>query len=119
MFKELKEINLRPLPFQHYTADELWTDEYTSKQMLEYHLNEAIDVSSRNKNFIEKSVEWIISYFGVNSKTEIADFGCGPGLYTTKLAEKGAIVTGIDFSENSLNFAAKTAEGKGLNIIHY
>ena len=35
MFKELKEINSRPTPFQFYTADDLWTDEYTSKQMLE------------------------------------------------------------------------------------
>jgi hypothetical protein len=24
MFKELKEINSRPAPFQFYTADELW-----------------------------------------------------------------------------------------------
>ena len=52
MFKELKEINSRPDPFQFYTADELWTNEYTSKQMLEYHLNESVDISSRNMNFI-------------------------------------------------------------------
>jgi hypothetical protein len=31
MFKELEEINLRPAPFQFYTAKELWTDEHTSK----------------------------------------------------------------------------------------
>jgi trans-aconitate methyltransferase len=55
--------------------------------MLNYHLNEAIDVSSRKLNFIERSVEWIVSHFGVNKNTEIADFGCGPGLYTTRLAE--------------------------------
>ena len=34
MFKDLKEINSRPKPFQFYTADELWTNEHTSKQML-------------------------------------------------------------------------------------
>ncbi len=100
MFKEIKEINSRPTPFQFYTADELWTNEHTSKQMLEYHLNETIDASSRNKSFIERSVEWIVSHFEVSKNTEIADFGCGPGLYTTMLAERGAIVTGIDFSEN-------------------
>ncbi len=66
MFKELKEINLRPAPFQFYTADELWTNEHTSKQMLEYHLNESIDASSRNKSFIERSVEWIVSQFEVD-----------------------------------------------------
>jgi 2-polyprenyl-3-methyl-5-hydroxy-6-metoxy-1,4-benzoquinol methylase len=116
MYKELKEINSRPSPFQFYTADELWTNEYTSKQMLEYHLNESIDVSSRNKSFVERSTEWIVSYFGVDDKTEIADFGCGPGLYTTKLAEHGARVTGIDFSENSLAHAKKVAEKEGLKI---
>jgi len=116
MFKELKEINSRPTPFQFYTADELWANEHTSKQMLEYHLNEAIDVSSRNKSFIERSAEWIVSHFGVNDKTTIADFGCGPGLYTTRLAEQGATVTGIDFSENSIKYAKQVSEQKGLKI---
>jgi SAM-dependent methyltransferase len=116
MFKALKEINSRPTPFQFYTADELWANEHTSKQMLEYHLNESIDLSSRNKNFIERSVEWIVSHFEVDKNTEIADFGCGPGLYTTRLAERGAIVTGIDFSENSLKYAKQIAAKKDLKI---
>jgi len=116
MFKELKEINSHLSPFQFYTADELWTNEHTSKQMLKYHLNESIDVSSRNKIYIEKSVKWIASHFEVDNKTEIADFGCGPGLYTTRLAERGAIVTGIDFSENSLKYAKQAADKKGLKI---
>ncbi|SVC18465.1 uncharacterized protein METZ01_LOCUS271319, partial [marine metagenome] len=47
MYKELQGINSRPAPFQFYTADELWTTEHTSKQMLEYHLNGDIDFSSK------------------------------------------------------------------------
>jgi SAM-dependent methyltransferase len=116
MFEELKKINNRPKPFEFYTAEELWTDEHTSKQMLQYHLNGSIDLSSRNKSFINRSEEWIASHFQVDKNTEIADFGCGPGLYTTKLAERGAIVTGIDFSENSLSYAKKAAAEKGLKI---
>ena len=116
MFKELQEINSRPTPFQFYTADELWANEHTSKQMLEYHLNESIDVSSRNQSFIEHSVEWIVSHFGVDNKTEIADFGCGPGFYTARLAERGATVTGIDFSKNSLKYAKQLASQKSLEI---
>lgn len=84
--------------------------------MLNYHLNEAIDVSSRKLNFIERSAEWIVSHFGVNKNTEIADFGCGPGLYTTRLAERDASVTGIDFSENSLEHAIQVAVQKGLRV---
>jgi len=116
MFKELKEINSRPSPFQFYTADELWTNEHTSKQMLEYHLNESIDVASRKRSFIDRSVDWIVSHFDVDENTEIADFGCGPGLYTNRLAERGAIVTGIDFAENSLNYAKQVAAEKSLNV---
>ena len=116
MFKEIQEINSRPKPFSFYTADELWTNEYTAKQMLEYHLNESIDVSSRNINFIDRSVEWIISHFEVDKNTQIADFGCGPGLYTTRLAKRNATVTGIDFSKNSLQYAKKVAAQNNLDI---
>ena len=80
------------------------------------HGKSRIDVSSRNKDFIERSVEWIIAHFGVGKDTEIADFGCGPGLYTTRLSEHNAIVTGIDFSENSLTYAKRVAAQKGLKI---
>jgi len=116
MFRELEAINLRPEPFQFYTAQELWTDEHTSKRMLEFHLNESIDVSSRNKDFIDRSVKWIVLHFGVNTGTSIADFGCGPGLYTIRLAEKGTDVTGIDFSERSIEYAREIAAQRGLNI---
>ena len=116
MFNELKEINLRPKPFQFYTADALWTDEHTSQKMLEYHLDESVDLSSRNKEFIERSVKWIVSHFGIDTHTAIADFGCGPGLYTTPFAEHGADVTGIDFSERSIRYAKETAGRKALDI---
>ena len=116
MFKELREINSRPAPFEFYTADELWTNKHTAEQMLQYHLNESIDVSSRKAEFIDRSVAWIASRFGLDNTTEVADFGCGPGLYAKRLAESGAKVTGIDFSENSLKYAKEVAEQEGLSI---
>lgn len=116
MYKQLKEINKRPEPFQFYTAEELWTDEYTSKKMLEYHLNESIDVSSRNINFINQSVNWISNRFNLNSNSDIIDFGCGPGLYANKFAEKGINVTGIDFSKRSIEYAKQIASNSDLNV---
>ncbi len=118
MFNKLEEINSRPTPFQVYTAEDLWTDDHTSKKMLEYHLNEAVDLSSRNRDFISRSVKWIVSHFGINSNTSMADFGCGPGLYTTLFAENNADVTGIDFSGRSIQHAKKIADQKGLNITY-
>ncbi|MGV8058845.1 MAG: class I SAM-dependent methyltransferase [Smithellaceae bacterium] len=116
MFKELEKINEQPEPFQFYTASDLWTDEHTSKQMLSFHLNEGIDVSSRNAEFINRSVEWIASEFDICRDTKIVDFGCGPGLYATRLAKRGANVTGIDFSKSSIEYAKEVAVREKLNV---
>ena len=118
MFEEIENINTRPEPFEFYTASDLWTDEHTSKQMLAFHLNEDIDLSSRNGAFINRSVEWIASHFNVGAGTKIADFGCGPGLYATRLAQRQADVTGIDFSKRSIQYAQEVATREGLSI-HY
>ncbi|MDD5700779.1 MAG: methyltransferase domain-containing protein [Dehalococcoidales bacterium] len=116
MFKELEEINTRPEPFELYTASDLWTDKHTSKQMLSFHLNDEIDISSRNIAFIDKSVEWISSHFKIGAGKNVADFGCGPGLYTTRLAQKGAAITGIDFSTRSIQYARELADKERLSI---
>ena len=86
--------------------------------MLSFHLNEEIDVSSRKASFIDRSVEWIATHFQVGAGTKIADFGCGPGLYTKKLAQRQADVTGIDFSKRSIQYAREFANKEGLSI-HY
>jgi SAM-dependent methyltransferase len=117
-FAQLETINARPAPFQVYTAEALWTDEHTSKKMLEYHLDGAVDLSSRKEDFIHRSVQWIVSHFEVDQTKRIADFGCGPGLYTTRFAETGADVTGIDFSERSIQYAGAVAERRGLDITY-
>ncbi len=116
MFEELDKLNTRPKPFEFYTASDLWTDDHTSKKMLSFHLEKDIDVSSRNAAFINRSVDWISSYFNVTAGTKIADFGCGPGLYVTRLAQKGADVTGIDFSKRSIQYAQEVATRENMSI---
>ncbi|MFC1618910.1 class I SAM-dependent methyltransferase [Candidatus Neomarinimicrobiota bacterium] len=116
MFEEIEKMNTRPKPFEFYTARDLWADEHTSNQMLVFHLNEEIDVSSRNAVFIDRSVEWIISHFNIGMDTKIADFGCGPGLYASRLARSQAAVTGVDFSKRSIDYAREVAGSEGLNI---
>lgn len=118
MFESLEKINARPKPFEFYTAGDLWTDEHTSKQMLSFHLNDAIDIASRNAKFIDRSVEWIASEFTIGIDTMIADFGCGPGLYATCLAKRGARVTGIDFSGRSIEYAKAIAARERLPITY-
>ena len=116
MFHHLSDINARPKPFEFYTASDLWTDPHTSEQMLKYHLNEAIDVASRRAEFIDRSVAWIASHFQLGEGRSVIDFGCGPGLYTNRLARTGANVTGVDFSERSLRHAKDVAAKERLAV---
>ncbi len=83
--------------------------------MLAWHLDGANDISSRNVQFIGRSIEWIASRFGVGTGTRVADFGCGPGWYSNGLARFGAHVTGIDFSPRSIEYAREIAAREQLN----
>jgi len=116
MYKQLNKINSTPKPYEFYTAQTLWTDKHISKKMLEYHLNPDIDPASRNQAFIKNSIDWMIRRFNIGKGIKIADFGCGPGFYTSAFAENGASVVGIDFSELSITYAQKQAELKKLSI---
>ena len=89
MFDRLQKINRRPEPFERYTRLELWNDEHITKGMLEAHLDPNTDAASRNKMFMDKSIDWIVSHFKINNTSAIIDFGCGPGMYTTRFAEWG------------------------------
>ncbi len=116
MYTRLKEINHKPQAFEFYTADLLWAGPHTSERMLSYHLNENVDLASRNKAFIKKSIDWMTSKLAIGQQTKICDFGCGPGLYTSGLARIGAKVTGVDFSKSSIEYAKTYAENESLDI---
>jgi 2-polyprenyl-3-methyl-5-hydroxy-6-metoxy-1,4-benzoquinol methylase len=116
LFSDLESINARPDPFEFYTASDLWTDEHTSTKMLSFHLNENVDLSSRKLAFIDRSVDWLIEHLGIGTGVRAIDFGCGPGLYTARLAGRGAQVTGIDFSPRSIQYAREQARTLGLDI---
>jgi len=118
LYHQLAAINHKPAPFEHYTAEELWANEHTSQQMLAFHLNDELDLSSRNARFVHESIEWITSHFAIGNGTRVADFGCGPGLYTNRLAQLGAAVTGIDFSARSIDHAKTVAEQQGLEVTY-
>lgn len=116
MFKELESVVTRPKPFEFHTTEELWTDDHISRRMLELHLNEKTDLASRTKEFIDRSSKWIIDHFELGKGRKVLDLGCGPGLYTTRFARSGAMVTGVDFSERSIQYAQKTAKEEGLDV---
>lgn len=108
MYAELKKLSTRPEIFSVYTADTLWTESHLANQMLQTHLSQDTALASRPFEAIDRVVDWIDQSFGLDGKS-ICDLGCGPGLYANKYAERGAIVHGLDFSRNSIDYAQRHA----------
>ncbi|MBT7859453.1 MAG: class I SAM-dependent methyltransferase [Gemmatimonadetes bacterium] len=116
LFERLETTRERPHPFGHYTSPLLWNDPHISKGMLEAHLDQSNEAASHPEATIDASVDWIASSFGLSERTKVCDFGCGPGLWTTRFAQRGASVTGVDLSERSIGYARDTARQRGLDI---
>jgi SAM-dependent methyltransferase len=93
-----------------------WDDPHISKGMLEAHLDPTHDEASRRPEIIDKEVKNLISSGVLKKGDKVLDLGCGPGLYASRLAKQGVDVTGIDFSERSLNYAIAQAKEQGLDI---
>lgn len=116
MFHQLMTITKKPELYSCYTAEALWNHPYISKQMLKAHLDPNSDNASRNWDFIASSAAFLRDRFGLEEGKSVVDFGCGPGLYTTRFAQMGCKVQGLDFSQNSLAYARNEAERLGLDI---
>jgi len=112
--KELEICSKKP-PLYEKGNSIMWTDEYISKQLLEIHLNPDLDLASRSQQSIDSTVEFILKSCGTTS-LNILDLGCGPGLYAERLAEAGHRVTGVDFSDTSIEYASNQARTKNLDI---
>lgn len=95
----------------------MWTDPHISQQLLQIHLHPDIDLASRKHATIKSTAEWVLAQTN-KYPMNILDLGCGPGLYSEIFATEGHKVTGVDFSENSINYAKEEAEKKGLNITY-
>ncbi|MBL4789370.1 MAG: class I SAM-dependent methyltransferase [Kordiimonadaceae bacterium] len=115
MFNDLVGLNKRPDPFSVYTVDVLWTDPHISARMLDFHLDAGSNRASRRAASIEGTIGWMDRRFSFKDKS-VCDLGCGPGLYSAQMAQRGARVTGVDFSPCSIDYARKTARETGLPL---
>ena len=93
-----------------------WEDPHISKGMLEAHLNPDNDAASRKHASIDREVEHLVSSGILKPGDRILDLGCGPGLYSVRLAARGMKVTGVDISERSLDYAITQSQEKSLDI---
>lgn len=114
--KLLKKLAEKPKLYEKGTAV-MWTDPHISKQLLKMHIDPDNDVASRSREKIKLVSDFILSETD-KQQMKILDLGCGPGLYAEYLTQKGHFVTGVDFSENSIQYAIKHAKENSL-IIEY
>jgi SAM-dependent methyltransferase len=106
-----------PIPWQE--GDNIpWNDPGFSERMLAEHLNQSHDHASRRSMIIDEHVGWIHEILLQQQPSHILDLGCGPGLYSNRLATMGHVCTGIDYSPASFAYAKAQAEQAGLNATY-
>ncbi|MBG0786164.1 MAG: class I SAM-dependent methyltransferase [Anaerolineaceae bacterium] len=110
-------LQQKPAPFE--PGEPLfWDDPHISTQMLKAHLDPNSDLASRRPETIDRMVGWIADTLGLQAGDRVLDLGCGPGLYASRLSERGLIVTGVDYSRRSIAYARDYAEAHGLAIAY-
>jgi SAM-dependent methyltransferase len=107
----LREIVNRNMDLQPWAEGEKipWNDPAFSQRMLKEHLTQKHDAASRRTVKIKQHVEWIDKFILAGKPSRILDLGCGPGLYSARLATCGHLCRGIDFSPASIAYAVKHA----------
>ncbi len=113
--EKLINLSQKPKIFEK-SETAFWDDPHISKKMLEAHLNPDWDAASRKFSTIDASVKWLNEDIFPNKDIKILDLGCGPGLYASRLAKLDYSVTGIDYSQRSINYATRKAEENNLDI---
>lgn len=115
MLKAIKQFAKKP-PLYEKSDAKFWNDLYISQRMLEAHLNPDLESATRKLDFVLKSVDWISTVVPPAQYIKLLDLGCGPGIYAELFFNKGYKVTGVDLSQNSIQYAKKIARERGLHI---
>ncbi len=117
ILEQLIALQQKPAPF---TSGEplFWNDPHISSQMLKFHLDPDTEAASRRPEAIDRTVKWLIETLRLQAGDSVLDLGCGPGLYTSRLARAGLQVTGVDYSRRSIAYATDYAQENHLDITY-
>jgi SAM-dependent methyltransferase len=112
-------INRLAVPVPWEEGDNIpWDEPGFSQRMLSEHLNPNHDHASRRPQKIDRHVQWIHHEVLGGQPARILDLGCGPGLYTSRLARLGHQCVGIDFSPASIAHAREQAQRDRLDCTY-
>ncbi len=95
-----------------------WDNAEFSARMLRQHLDQTHDRASRRAETIDAHVDWIFNHLLAAAPSRVVDLGCGPGLYTQRLAELGCTCFGVDISPASVSHAQQTAIARNLDCTY-
>jgi SAM-dependent methyltransferase len=117
----LTDLLTRHLPPAPWTeGDNIpWHEPGFSARMLAEHLSQDHDAASRRATTIERQVAWLHASVLGGQPTRVLDLGCGPGLYTSRLARLGHSCVGIDYSPAAIAHARAEATSGALHCQYH
>ena len=112
----LTEIIRRASPPEPWAeGDNLpWNEPEFSARMLAEHLSQAHDAASRRSETVDRHVAWIYGHVLGGKPARVLDLGCGPGLYTSRLARLGCECVGVDWAPAAITYAREAAARDAL-----
>jgi ubiquinone/menaquinone biosynthesis C-methylase UbiE len=100
-------------------ADKIpWHEPGFSRRMLQEHLSQEHNLASRRFVIVDEHVQWIHHHLLGDTPARILDLGCGPGLYTSRLAKLKHSCVGIDCSPASMEYAMQQAAEQQLDCTY-
>jgi SAM-dependent methyltransferase len=105
----------QPPPPPSSAANLPWDEPEFAERMLREHLDQSHGAASRQRPEILRIVGWLWDRLSLHEGARVLDVTCGPGLYAVELARRGCVVSGIDFSPASIDYARRLVAGAGVS----
>jgi SAM-dependent methyltransferase len=115
-------VNSSPLPFDALRPFKSRPEEFEPRDTLPWATHAINFVNTRSdEGFVglrtfadaDAYTDWIMDNLGLPAGARALDIGCGPGLYSNRLAARGCEVVGIDIAQDFLDYAAAEAAEHG------
>jgi SAM-dependent methyltransferase len=117
LFEIVEDRGKLPHPWEE--GDNIpWHEPGFSQRMLVEHLSQEHDAASRRMELIDQHVDWLHTQVLDRQPGRILDLGCGPGLYSSRMADFGHSCVGIDYSPASIAYARQQAQDAHLECTY-
>ena len=110
-------LALMETPELYQPGAPLWTEPHIAEEMLKAHLFAETDAASYRPETIEAICDTLPDRMRLPRGARLLDLGCGPGLYCKNLAGRGFVMTGVDWSENSIRYAKQLCRGLNADFL--